>query len=50
MRGDAISAVGSILVRFWFDFLARRTKVPNSQALARFAAPIAVIDNDGCVA
>jgi len=47
MRGDAISAVGSILVRFWFDFRARRTKVPNSRALARFEAPIAVIDNEG---
>jgi hypothetical protein len=47
MRGDAISAVGSILVRFWFDFRVGRTKVPNSRALARFEAPIAVIDNDG---
>ncbi len=47
MRGDAISAVGSILVRFWFVFRVGRTKVPNSQALTRFAAPIAVIDNDG---
>jgi hypothetical protein len=47
MRGDAISAVGSILVRFWFDFRVGPTKASNSQAVARFAPSIAVIDNDG---
>ena len=47
MRGDAISLLGSTLVRIWVVFPVQRTNVPYSQELGRFERPIAVIDNDG---
>ena len=47
MRGDAISFRGSTLVRIWFVFSNSRIEVPYPWELARFAWPIAVIDNDG---